>query len=149
MSVFVPNGESQGQTATWLIATANESGVDRRSIETVIGGFLVPDELAAHLNPDLAPSVPVIENPVVDLPEVGSEFVPELPVPDVEIGADGKVYLTEEAAAREQSDGTLVVEVEVDREAVRAWAKEQGLNPAEKGALKKEVYASFRAAHGN
>lgn len=171
MTVFVPNGENQGVTATWLLHTADENDIDRRSIKTTRGGFNVPDALAAALG---------LAEPVVMVPEIPVEaryidppdgwYETPLPKVDVQIDAEGRVVLTAEAAEREIAEGTVVVEptqnsadfsdepvvtavqvvttiTEVDREVVRAWAKDQGLFVAEKGALKKSVLEAYAASH--
>lgn len=46
MTVFVPNGASRKDTATVLVGTADEYGIDQRSIRATRGGFYVTDELA-------------------------------------------------------------------------------------------------------
>lgn len=48
-SVFVPNGDSRQETAILLVGTADEYGIDQRSIRAVSGGFYVSDELASVL----------------------------------------------------------------------------------------------------
>lgn len=149
MTVFVPNGESQGLTATWLLHSADENDIDRRSIKTTRGGFNIPDDLAAAIGyaPKVAESeAPAPPVPAVTLPAAEDKTPPAgwdepQPTPDVVVGSDGKIYLTDEAAAREAAPA------EMDREVVRAWAKEQGLNPAQKGALKKSVMDQYAAAH--
>lgn len=175
MTVFVPNGESQGLTATWLLHTADENGLDRRSIKTTRGGFNVPDELAACLSGEKAVPAPPVEVAQVEMPEVGSQFIPELPRVDVQFDAGGRIVLTDEAAEREITEGSVVIETDpafadlisevaaareselnsadfsdepvVDREVVRAWAKANGHEPAEKGALKKSVMEAYAAEH--
>lgn len=175
MTVFVPNGEGQGLTATWLLYTADENGIDRRSIKTTKGGFNVPDELAACLTGQASVPAPPLDAAETEMPEVGSRFVPELPDSHVVTGDDGKVYLTDEGLLAALADGTVIVETDpafteliaevatareselnsadfndepvVDREVIREWAKEQGLNPAAKGALKKSVLDAYAQAH--
>lgn len=45
-TVFVPNGDSRTDTAVLLVGTAEEHGVDQRSIKATVGGFWVTEELA-------------------------------------------------------------------------------------------------------
>lgn len=45
--VFVPNGDSRRDTAIVLVGTADEFGIDQRSIKTAPGGFYITNELAA------------------------------------------------------------------------------------------------------
>jgi len=45
-SPFVPNGESRRETAILLVGTADEYGIDQRSIRSVSGGFYISEELA-------------------------------------------------------------------------------------------------------
>lgn len=44
--VFVPNGDSRKDTAIVLVGTADEYGIDQRSIKTAPGGFHITSELA-------------------------------------------------------------------------------------------------------
>lgn len=44
--VFVPNGPSRKDTAIVLVGTADEYGIDQRSIKSVSGGFYITNELA-------------------------------------------------------------------------------------------------------
>lgn len=152
MTVFVPAGPfEQGNVATWLLYSADENDIDRRSIKTTRGGFNIPDELAAAIGivPEVGPVV-VAAAPVPEVPASEEPKTPPpgwedpLPAPDVEF-VDGKVYLTEEAQEREAEPAEAE---QADREDIRAWAKENGYNPAEKGALKKSVLEAYAAAHG-
>ena len=43
--VEVPFGDNASETATLLLAAAEELGLDQRVVGTVEGGFLVPDEV--------------------------------------------------------------------------------------------------------
>jgi len=43
---FVPNGDSRKETAVLLVGTADEYGIDQRSIKTTPSGFLITKELA-------------------------------------------------------------------------------------------------------
>lgn len=45
-SPFVPNGDSRRETAILLVGTADEYGIDQRSIRSVSGGFYISEELA-------------------------------------------------------------------------------------------------------
>lgn len=66
--VFVPNGDSRRDTAIVLVGTAEEYGIDQRSIKTAPGGFHITSELA-----DL------VYGEVYDEPEAEPESVPERP----------------------------------------------------------------------
>lgn len=50
--VFVPNGESRRDTAILVLAAADESGVDRRSIRSLRDGFAIPEALESVLYPE-------------------------------------------------------------------------------------------------
>lgn len=161
MTVFVPNGENQGITATWLLHSADEADIDRRLIKTTRGGFNVPDELAVAIGyleqsgPFVVavPEVPAITDPATEEKTPPPGWDDPLPTPDVYLDADGKVYLTDEAQLRETGEEPITPAVEhvatpdVDREAIRAWAKDNGLKPAGKGALKKATLDAYHAAH--
>lgn len=44
--VFVPNGESREDTATLLVGTAHEYGIDQSEIKAVQGGFYISEALS-------------------------------------------------------------------------------------------------------
>lgn len=44
--VFVPNGPNRQETAVLLVGTADEHGIDQRSIRSVSSGFYITEELA-------------------------------------------------------------------------------------------------------
>jgi hypothetical protein len=160
MTVFVGHGGSPGQTAAWLLASADENDIDRRSIKTTRGGFNIPDELAAAIGLVLEdrPAPVVAAQPVPEIVVTEEKTPPPgwddpLPEPDVAFGPDGKVYLKSATLEREIAEAIneeLVEQPaeaqEVDREVIRAWAKDNGLQVAEKGALKKSVLDAFYAA---
>ncbi len=161
MTVFVPNGQNQGITATWLLYSADENDIDRRSIKTTRGGFNIPDELAEAMGlvetsnvsfVAAVPEVPEITKPEPEVKTPPPGWDDPLPEPDVYLDADGKVYLTDDAQARETGEEPEAPSVEhvaeeVDREDIRAWAKEQGFQVAERGALKKAVIEAYHEAH--
>lgn len=78
---FVPQGEDRRATARYLVQTADEHGIDQRSIRSTRGGFDITDELADVLyededtlqevqdEPEKAVEDEVIETPVEDLPK--------------------------------------------------------------------------------
>lgn len=53
--VFVPNGDSRRDTAIILVGTAEEYGIDQRSIKSTAGGFYITNELAALVYDDDEP----------------------------------------------------------------------------------------------
>lgn len=139
---FVSDGASQGATAAWLLATAEEAGINIRLIHVTRGGFNIPEELVPFLDGTRAGVQPPIEPEIDEAPpEAWNE---PLPTPAVEFTADGRVVLTEEATAEEIANGSVVVEP--DPAEVRAWARERGLDVADKGALKRSLVDAFLAA---
>lgn len=48
----VPFGDDASQTATLLLAAAEDLGLDQRVVGTVEGGFLVPTMVKEHAFPD-------------------------------------------------------------------------------------------------
>lgn len=155
---FVPDGENRGYTASWLLASAGENEVDHRLIRTTRGGFYIPDELALVLGlaeveqKDALAAVPgqIHHSAPAPIPASTQLDPPDWwdsphPKPDVVLGDDGKVYLTDDALGRIVEESQPKAE-ETDREVIRAWAKANGLNPAERGALKKSVVEEYQAA---
>jgi hypothetical protein len=137
---FVPcTMEAYSDTAALLLAMAAEAGHNIWAIETVTGGFEVPDDIAAQL----------LGGPVERTPPPGWDE--PLPQADVEF-VDGKYMLTADAVASRLAD-ELVREHSLDepsvagREEIRAWAKDNGYDPAPQGKLKAAVIEAFRAAN--
>lgn len=60
--MFIPNSHqgSRRDTATLLIGTAEEHGIDKRSIKATSRGFNIPDELAELLGVE-APEAEVVD----------------------------------------------------------------------------------------
>lgn len=58
---FIENGADRAQTATLLVGTADEFGIDQRDICAVQGGFRISAALADILNEPGAE--PVLDNP--------------------------------------------------------------------------------------
>lgn len=48
-AAFVPQGEDRVETARLLVRTADEHGIDQRSIQSTHGGFNITEELAEVL----------------------------------------------------------------------------------------------------
>lgn len=139
---FIPcSMEAYSDTAQLLLAMAAEAGHNIWAVETVNGGFEVPADIAAQLVGGSTEGTPP---PGWDEP---------LPESDVEF-VDGKYVLTDEAVAR-MVDEIGVPEVvppavspdAAGREEIRAWAKENGYDPAPQGKLKASVIEAFRAAN--
>lgn len=147
---FVAANGDLGGTAALLMSLADEHQLDRKSIVRTRGGFSVPHALAALVQ-DPAPPIAFGEQ---SAPEGWYET--ELPAVDVEFDEVGRVVLTPEGAEAAIANGAVAVEdpeddgsrLELDREAVRAWAKEQGHSVADRGALKKSVLDAYAEAHG-
>lgn len=51
-TVFVPNGDSRKNTAILLVGTADEFGIDQRSILAARSGFWITEALAQALKAD-------------------------------------------------------------------------------------------------
>lgn len=119
--ILVPvEGTTRGELASLLLAMADEAGIDRREIKRARTGYLVPRALVEGKLVEIEPE----EVPVQVAPPASAPVDP----PKVE-----PVRITE-------AD-------EPDRETVRAWARENGFEVADKGQLKKSVYAAYEAAH--
>lgn len=161
---FIPcSTEDYPATAQLLLAMAAEAGHNIWAVNTVNGGFEVPEDIAAQLLGGTTEGTPP---PGWDEP---------LPPSDVEF-VDGKYMLTDEARARMVDEiknpragvalpVTLVAPVEQDpaflvalteamlapaaagREEIRTWAKSRGYQVADSGKLKQAVMEAFRAAH--
>lgn len=164
MSVFVyASSEEYGEVASYLLAIADERGFDRKLIRTTFQGFEVPEGML--LDNEYEPSVPDgVKDVTADAPEW---FLKEDRPVDVVQDADGSIYLKEDVAhALAEEFDTTVEDInkqfdldeleskddaeedhEPDREEIREWAKENGYNPAEKGALKKAVIEAYNEAH--
>lgn len=54
-TAFVPNGDSRQETAIILVGTAEEHGIDQRSIQATRGGFNITEELADVLYDESTP----------------------------------------------------------------------------------------------
>lgn len=142
--------QTYSDTAALLLAMAEEQGLHVRVVQTVLGGFLVPDsisdliqgpqgeppaswgapldEVTVHQDTDgkyyVAPGAELID--AVPLPEEDRPFFPD---------GQAEITFTEEGAARG------------DREAIREWAKQNGYDVADKGRLKATVVDAFYMAH--
>lgn len=57
MALVEARGSEQRETATLLLAMADEKGIDRRLIRSVYNGYEVPDELL-DLDPEPASEAP-------------------------------------------------------------------------------------------
>lgn len=141
--------EEYGNTAALLLAMAEEQGLHPRVVETVLGGFLVPDSIS-----DLLKAAP---------PEGWDE---PLQKPDVEY-IDGKYYITADGidesdpiqesmedefvtpgeAASDEVTPEEAAEGNVPLDVIRQWAKENGHPVADKGRIKQSVVEAFYAAH--
>jgi hypothetical protein len=135
--VLVPADE-RGDFAAFVFAVIDEQGFDRkRDISTVRGGFEISPRLWAALHPD--------EKRTIEPPLTGQIQVEPPPAP-AEEPANAP---DEEPAAPLTPDHIegAPASHNVDRETVRAWAKEQGIEVAERGQLKKSVLEAYDAAH--
>lgn len=164
---FVPAGAgdpSYGETAALLLALTAEMGFHVREVKTVTGGFEVPDDVWRAMDPQ---AVPIMQPSLKTAPPGWDDPLPEV---DIEVGEDGKVYASvqEELNARydaenaalaeagvETTGGTWagtpelngpVEESETDRESIRAWARENGHDVADKGRLKQTVIDAYLMA---
>lgn len=132
-----------GNLASLLLAVNEELGYHVREVRTVPGGFEVPDAVHAQLEPDFTPDVPAVAPSGEKLPPPAWWSEPE---PEVDVTfEDGKYYA---APTFEAEVEAAVAAGEPDREAVRAWARENGHEVADKGQLKKVIYEAYAAAQG-
>lgn len=141
-----PHLHEYGETASLLLQMADEMGFDVRSVRTVPGGFEVPDAIAAILTGVPQPLPQVQSNEGRTPPASWAESLPE---PGVEI-VKGRVVLTEAERARlvdEFREIKAASPDEVGRETIRAWAKENGFEPAPQGKLKQAVIEAYHLAN--
>lgn len=142
--------QAYSDTAALLLAMAEEQGLHVRVVQTVLGGFLVPDsisdliqgpqgeppaswdapldEVTVHQDTDgryyVAPQTELID--AVSLPEEDRPFFPD--------GQAEISFVNPKPAA-------------ASREDIRAWGRENGHAPAESGKLKGALVEAFRAAN--
>ena len=141
-----PHKSEYGELASLLLQMTDEMGFNVWTVRTVPGGFEVHDDVAAVLNgekiftKDLGEAVAILnagKTPPASwsqpLDKVDVEYNPE----------DGKYYAT----IGESDPIPEVVGNAASREEIRAWAKENGYEPAPQGKLKQAVVEAFRAAH--
>ena len=154
---FVPSDPSQstyGELASLLLQMTDEMGLHVWTVRTVPGGFEVHDDVAAVLNgekiftKDLGEAVAILNAGKTPPPswsqpldKVDVEYNPE----------DGKYYAVIETPdsppVDEERVQTAIDAPEVHRETIRAWAKENGYEVADKGQLKQSVIDAYYAAH--
>lgn len=122
-----------GNLASLLLAMNEELGYHVREVVTVPGGFDVPDAVKAQLEPNFTPEVPAVA------PSAEEKVPPAWwsePEPEVNVTLeDGKYY----------ADLGTSEPDPIDRELVRAWAKANGLEVADKGRLKQVVIDAYVA----
>lgn len=116
------HGKDRGHTASWLLVSADEAGIDRNLIRRARNGYLIPKELQDWM---------AQEAPPAEKPSKLHKSSVEEPAAK-EMVAEG---------APDHGDD------EPDRETVRAWAKENGYEVAERGQLKKAIYEAYAKAH--
>lgn len=124
--------EERGEVASYLLALADEKGLDRRLIKRARGGYLVPLELLDESE--------VVVTSFVEVAKVddGADHVARERDVDVTTDETGALYVE---LRKEEEAG------EVDREVIREWLKANGYEPAEKGALKKAHLEAYHAAN--
>lgn len=144
MAIILCDHSEYADMAALLLAMAAEAGHHVRVVQTVTGGFIVPDDLHEQLfgpAPERTPPTWWSE----PLTESGVEVI------------DGKVMLTEAEQARlveeiaeetalgdliDESPGFQAVPLDAD---VREWAKEAGIPVSDKGRLSKSVLEAYAA----
>ncbi len=138
-----------GETASFLLALANEMGFTPWDVKVANGGFEVPDEVADAVNGTVTPPSPTAASELGEPPAWWSEPIQE---PDVDFQADGKVVLKETPAEFVVSDRDEVAEAIEEAPApaklseVRAWAEENGIKVAPKGRIAQPVIDAYYAA---
>lgn len=118
MILVAATWEERSDVASWLLATADTKGVDRKLIQTRNEGFLVPAEL-----------------------------LDDAEVVKVEVTNEEPLVVTATVTTTPAVTLDPRVSVPPDREVVRAWAKEQGLQVGDRGQLKKDLIEAYRQAH--
>lgn len=76
-TAFVPNGESRHETAVLLVGTADEFGIDQRSILPAAGGFHITEEMAEALGAEPVPDEPTEEPVGSDIEAALQESAPK------------------------------------------------------------------------
>lgn len=148
---FIPcDAADYSDLAALLLAMAAEAGHNIWAINTVTGGFEVPEDIWRQLF-----GVPVDSKPPPGWDE-------PLQTPDIEF-VDGKYVLTEDAV-KSHADQAFMVDLTeamlappvagwdagpaaAGREEIRTWARNHGHAPAPQGKLKTSVIEAFRAAN--
>lgn len=140
--------QTYSDTAALLLAMAEEQGLHVRVVQTVLGGFLVPDSISDLL--DVTKTPPAWWSEPLEEPNVIFEDGKYLVEPGTELGngpalpEDGKPFYDELGeAVLAFTEGAA----SGDREAIRTWAKENGYEVADKGRLKASIVEAFYAAH--
>lgn len=141
------SNDEKGETASYLIALAKEQGYDHKLIRTDNHGFLVPsewnfgaDEIGEQ---EIVPFI-VLEN---DIRADGPESPQRQPDVQVTVDAEGNLYLAS-LEVEAEAEAAIVSELPY-REQVRAWAKENGYEVGERGAIKKDYYTWYEIATEN
>lgn len=130
--------EEYSATAALLLAMAEEQGLHPRVVETVLGGFLVPESISDLLKPE--PSEP---------PVSWSEPLPEVNV----FMEDGKYFVLpggvdeQDVVIMPDDNEEPVLPNAAGREEIRAWGVENGHSPAASGKLKASLVEAFRVAN--
>lgn len=139
---FVPaTAEERPDTAAFLLTLAAELGHDPKKVLSVPGkGYLV------EFNPEGQGTVDESEVDFFvksdDAKELKYDSLEKLPASEVTEDEDG-IYL--KALADEVEKTPEHVELPY-REQVRAWAKENGYEVGDRGAIKKEIVADYEAS---
>lgn len=120
--------QDRGATAALLLAMAEELGLPVTVVKRARDGYLVPAVIADQL---YSATEPKVEEPKVEAPKVETiePKVIEVEAPKVETEHDHED------------------EPEVDRETIRAWAKDTGREVADKGRLSKALIAEYMDEH--
>lgn len=159
-----------GETAALLLAMAEEMGYDPQyTVHTVLGGFEAPDAVTDVLQGKAIFTRDIGE--VVALGNAGKTPPPgwdePLPPVDIEVGEDGKIYLTAEAAQvikdtvldegpEAVADELLILAAETIvaspglspyDPAIREWAKANDVPVGDKGRMAQSVLDAWTAAH--
>ena len=61
---FIPNGDSRQETAVLLVGTADEYGIDQRSIVAALGGFNISSDLATAVYGEADPDADATTDPI-------------------------------------------------------------------------------------
>lgn len=139
---FVPaTADERADVAAFLIALARENGHDPKKIQSVLGkGFLVEFDPSGQGTVDESEVERFVKSEKA--PETKYDSMEKLPKSEVTEDDEG-VYL--KALGKEVEEAPEHEHLPY-REQVREWAKENGYEVGDRGAIKKTIVADYEKA---